>query len=168
MVANYFALLDIKQQYDIDLVFLKKQYLKLQAKYHPDSAAAHLSIKEAIDMSMSINYAYKILKDDYLRAEYLLKLKGIEFDDKTLKNRLSINELEQIINQLEEIQETQDLKLLRKIEKLKLKEKEAIISSLVKCFSQNKLDQALDLTIRLKYLTNLVKNIKLKIKNADS
>ena len=33
---------------------------------------------------------------------------------------------------------------------------------------ENNLAKALDLTVRLKYLTNLVKNIKLKVKNADS
>ena len=35
-------------------------------------------------------------------------------------------------------------------------------------FSENNIKQALDLTVRLKYLTNLVNNIKLKIKNADN
>ena len=35
-------------------------------------------------------------------------------------------------------------------------------------FNENNLAKALDLTVRLKYLTNLVKNIKLKVKNADS
>ena len=52
------------------------------------------------------------------------------------------------------------------------KDKIAICEKLVHdigiAFSENNIKQALDLTVRLKYLTNLVNNIKLKIKNADN
>jgi len=162
---NYFELFQIEQRYDVDLAKLQTQYFALQAKYHPDIPGADA---QSLDLSMQLNEGYRILKDDYLRAEYYLRLKGVEFDDRLLKNRLSEEELATIMEQLEELEELEDYGLLSAMHDSKLAEKKAMIINLTKCFIQNKLDQALDITIRLKYLTNLVGNIKSKIKNANN
>lgn len=162
---NHFELFQIDARYDIDQATLQKQYFALQAKYHPDALGANA---QSLDLSMQLNEGYQILKDDYLRAEYYLHLKGVIFDDRLLKNRLSVEELAAIMEQLEELEESQDYDLLSSIYESKLAEKTSIIVELTECFTQNKLDQALDITIRLKYLTNLVGNIKSKIKNADN
>ena len=68
----------------------------------------------------------------------------------------------------EMVDDAEDLEVLKQMEQIKLQEKDKMVQELEDCFNENNLAKALDLTVRLKYLTNLVKNIKLKVKNADS
>src|SRR5690349_19634854 len=102
---NYFQLLGIGQQYNIDQSELKKQYFIMQSKYHPDK----INESQTLELSANINQAYKILQDDYLRAEYLLKLNGYVLNDETLKNALSTMELEKIWADFEIVEEEENL-----------------------------------------------------------
>ncbi len=168
-MINYFQLLDLKQQYDIDQTLLQKQYLSMQAKYHPDRARTTEDKNKAMDVAMQLNEAYKILGDDYLRAEYLLKLLGVKLDDETMKKATSPAKLEDIWQQFALIDETEDISQLQQMLAEKNQEKQILINNLSKAFQTNKLQEALDFTVNLKYLTNLVGNIELRINsNANS
>ena len=116
---------------------------------------------------MQLNEAYKILKDDYARAEYLLRLMGQNFTEESLKSKLSSIELSEIMEMYEALDEIKDMSDLLQMEAQKLQEKSNIVKELTGCFAEKKIAKALDLTVRLKYLTNLVGNIKLKIKHAN-
>ena len=140
----------------------------MQIKFHPDRATSEEERRIFLEQSMKLNEAEKILKDDYFRAEYMLKLAGSKFDDKTLRDAISANELEEIMEMHEMVDDAEDLDELKQIEQIKLQEKDKMVQELEGYFNENNLAKALDLTVRLKYLTNLVKNIKLKVKNADS
>ncbi|MDC0864522.1 Fe-S protein assembly co-chaperone HscB [Rickettsiaceae bacterium] len=160
---NYFRLLDVEQEYTIDQNFLHKQYLNKQKFYHPDRAKNDSERAECVSASIDINKAYKVLKDDYLRAEYLLTLLGQKFDDEHLKNLLSHEEFEEIMESYEIIDDTDSIPELNHIMEKKLSQKKTVIAELTESFKQNNITKALDLTIRLKYLTNLVGNIRSKI-----
>lgn len=164
---NYFELLDLEQKYDIDSLRLNKQYFFMQAKYHPDRAVPGEKT-QALEISIQLNEAYKILQDDFLRAEYLLKLKGQRFDDQILKNSLTLEELEEFLSEFEAIEKASDRSSLEKMENTKLKEKVLLVTEITQKFAENKLNEALDLTVRLKYLTNLVGNIRTKLKYANN
>ena len=109
-----------------------------------------------------MNEANRILTDDYLRAEYMLKLLGTELNDKTLKNILNVNELNDIVELYELIATTDDKIKLQEIHSRKSIEQQDIINKLSIAFYEENIVKALDLTVRLKYVTNLVKNIKTK------
>ena len=164
---NHFQLLELDQRYDLDQMLLKARYLSKQSIYHPDKAPNKNLRKDYLEKSMQLNEAYKILKDDYFRAEYLLKLKGQEFNADALKTKLTPHELEEIMEMHEALDETDDLQELEAMKSLKIQEKKIVVNQLACYFAQEKIAKALDLTIRLKYLTNLVGNIKLKIKHAN-
>lgn len=168
MLENYFELLELKQQYAIDQSRLKAQYLAMQVKFHPDRAANEQERHSFLEKSMKLNEAEKILKDDYLRAEYMLKLAGVEFNDRVLKDVLVADELEEIIEMHEAVDASEDIEYLKKTAQHKSQEKDKMVLELSSYFEVNNLAKALDLTLRLKYLTNLVKNIKSKIKYANS
>jgi molecular chaperone HscB len=168
MRNSYFELLKLEQSYNIDRIKLKKQYLAMQVRFHPDRATDEKERRTFLETSMLLNEAEKILKDDFLRAEYMLKLNGVQFDDRILKDALTADELEEIMEIHEIIDEIKDPVRLKEIEKEKLEEKEIMVQELRSYFDQNNFAKAVDITIRLKYLTNLVKNIKLKIKHANS
>lgn len=168
MLEHYFKLLDLPEQYAVDKVQLKNKYLEMQIKFHPDKAIDEKQKREFLEKSMKLNEAEKILKDDYLRAEYMLKLAGAEFNDHTLRDAISTDELEEIMEIHEIVESTEDFHTLQKIMNLKLQEKEKMVDKLGNFFDQNNITKALDLTVRLKYLTNLVRNIELKVKHANS
>lgn len=165
---NYFELLDVEQKYDIDQALLQKQYLSKQAVYHPDRASDETTRTEYLNISMQLNEAYKILKDDYMRAEYLLKISGQEFDERALRNALSTSELEEIMGLYETLDAIDQLPELQALKKVKIAEQTRMVQELAEHFEANNLAKALDLTVRLKYLTNLVKNIKFKIRHANN
>ena len=164
---NHFQLLELEQKYDLDPAIVKAQYFSKQAVYHPDKVTNTNLQTEYLEKSMQLNEAYKILKDDYLRAEYMLKLCGQDLSDKALSAKLTPHELEEIMEMHEELDETDDIVELAAMKSAKTKEKKLMAEKLAEYFAEEKITKALDLTIRLKYLTNLVGNIKLKIKHAN-
>ena len=168
MLESYFQLLGLPKKYTLDQSLLKSKYLEMQVKFHPDRATDENQRHIFLEQSMMLNEAWKVLKDDYLRAEYMLKSSGVEFNDHVLRSVLSQSELEKIIEMHEIMDDTDDLDELHKIERPKSQEKAEMVHELGIYFDENNITKALDLTVRLKYLTNLVGNIKLKIKHANS
>lgn len=80
---NYFQLFDIDLVFDIDINHLSSTYQQLQKTVHPDRFA-HASSQEkliAVQKSAQINDAYQILKEPLKRAEYMLKLRGVDMPD---------------------------------------------------------------------------------------
>lgn len=76
--TDYFRLLNVPRQYDLDAQRLRQAYLNLSRAIHPDrfagrsDDAARLSLR----VSSQINRAYEVLSDPLRRAEYLLELSG--------------------------------------------------------------------------------------------
>lgn len=165
---NHFELLNLEKRYDVDPALLRKQYLLEQALHHPDRASSDLTRIENLDISMQLNEAYKILKDDYMRAEYLLTILGQKFDDRLLRDALTALELEELIEAHEELDLIDEVIDLQHLKNNKILKKTQMVQALIECFEDNNITKALDITLRLKYLTNLVKNIDLKIKHANN
>ena len=82
---KFFEIFEIKPSFKICQNNLKKKFLELQKKYHPDnyaSASDHEKTLALLNSSM-INDGFEILKDDLYRAEYLLKCNKIELNNQT-------------------------------------------------------------------------------------
>jgi molecular chaperone HscB len=168
MNINYFKLFDLEQKYDIDFERLRSQYFKQMTIYHPDAARLEQERLKCLEMSYQLNEGYKILKDDLLRAEHLLRLAGQKLDDQELKSKLSPRELEEIVAEHEELESKELLDDLINFHVAKVEKKDKIIAELSECFKKNNIPKALELSICLKYLTNLVRNIEVKIQYANS
>lgn len=85
LTANYFELLDLEQDYQLDLKVLKEKYLELQREVHPDKFASESEKiqREAIQRVSYLNQAYETLKSPLQRAIYLLQISGNDFDPDT-------------------------------------------------------------------------------------
>lgn len=66
--------------FSIDLSALRKEFLQLQGRAHPDRHAG-ASKARAEAASSAINEAYKTLQDPLRRARYLLQLRGVDVED---------------------------------------------------------------------------------------
>jgi len=79
---HLFSIFGVECQYKLDRDELERAYLQLSQQHHPDrfSAADTRTQRVAMERSSLINAAYRILRDPVRRAEYLVKLGGIDLD----------------------------------------------------------------------------------------
>ncbi|HEU4634954.1 MAG TPA: Fe-S protein assembly co-chaperone HscB [Edaphobacter sp.] len=82
---NFFEVFGLPEKLRIDTAALEKQFYTLSRKLHPDRFAARPAAEqeEALRQSSLLNDAYRTLKDPILRTQYLLKLKGVEFEEQS-------------------------------------------------------------------------------------
>lgn len=80
---NYFELYDIPESFEIDQAVLKRKFLELSKKYHPDFHTLNDEgeQEDALKMSVLNNEAYKTLKNKELLTAYILELNGITLGD---------------------------------------------------------------------------------------
>ena len=112
---NYFELFNMEIKTNVDHKLLDQKYNTYQKKFHPDNFVNSTNYEKKISLKYIsyINEAYKILKNDYFRGIYLLKLKGHVVEDNSLDNEFLLNQMD----------------LREKIDEAK---KEKIIMSLIK------------------------------------
>lgn len=161
---NYFTIFGLEEKYDLSLKELKDKYLQLMQLYHPDRAQIG-EAKEYIEKSMMFNEAYKILSDSYERAKYMLNMYGYKIGDDSI---LHPSELEEILAEYDTLETINSLDELKEKESRHNKKIEMILSKISESFIRNKVNDALDYTVRLKYFTNLLKNIKARMKHANN
>lgn len=165
---NYFELLGIEKDYNQDPENLRQSYLTMQVRYHPDKAASEEEKRHNLIRSADLNTAYTVLKDDLKRAEYMLSLENIDFHAVEIRNQISGEKLEQIWSALEEIEKETNIPNLKlKLERQEQKRR-SLQDSIALAFRNKNLHNAIDLTISLKYLVNLIEKVKLKIQNATN
>ncbi len=83
MARDHFEVLGLPRKYHLDAAELETRYLALQKETHPDRFAKALPRErmEAVVRNTELNDAYKVLKHDVKRAEYLLKLEGVDIGE---------------------------------------------------------------------------------------
>lgn len=102
-MKNFFEVFSLPHKFEIDSAELEKKYLSLQNQFHPDKSGL-----DGISQSIELNEAYKILSDNFLRACYILQLKGIDIlhDEKAIKveqeTLASILDLQEKISEISE------------------------------------------------------------------
>ncbi|GAN02645.1 co-chaperone Hsc20 [Mucor ambiguus] len=159
---NFFHLLqagkgDNKDQptFDIDLKAMRRQFLMLQQKAHPDSfsQAPKRELDYAQLQSSVINKAYHTLKDPLSRAQYLLKEQGIQVNEgDSLSDPELLMEVMEFREELEEAQSEADIKPLKARNDEKYAE---TVHKLQLAFEENDYESAKDLAIELQYLNSI-------------
>jgi len=83
MARDHFEVLGMPRRYHLDAAQLEERYLALQKETHPDRFAKAMPRErvEAVVRNTELNDAYRILKNDIRRAEYILKLEGIDIGE---------------------------------------------------------------------------------------
>jgi molecular chaperone HscB len=141
-------------QFSIDLNALKKEFLQLQSKAHPDLHPS-ANKQRAQALSARINEAYKTLQSPLLRAQYLLSLKGIEVaDDETAKVEdpellMEVLETREMIEEAETEEELTDMKSTNdaRIEKS--------VKILEDTFAKDDIESAKSEAVKLRYWVNI-------------
>ena len=102
---SYFALLDLPESYVLDAAELERRYREKSRNWHPDRfSRAPLSERAAVlQRATELNEAYRTLRSDGKRAEYLLKLYGVDLGDESKKPALDPGFLAEVLELREEL-----------------------------------------------------------------
>ena len=111
-MQNYFELFDLETSFFIDEVALKEAYRKEISRFHPDQYATKSESEklQALQNTSLLNSAFKALKSSLNRAEYLLKLQGVDpFDEKdtVMDEHFLLSQID-LREELEAIKESKD------------------------------------------------------------
>lgn len=163
--TDMFSFFGLKEDYNIDTELLSKRYKELQRRIHPDlQTDASESLKKGYErQSASIYDIYRTLKDDYLRALYMLERRGITFNEDFNIGGLGTEESNQEANamlleifeireQIDCIDNTQEMNQLLTENKKLINE---CTQTLSEAFSTNNLGEASKKTMLLKFLVKI-------------
>lgn len=144
--------------FSIDLNTLKREFLQLQAKAHPDLHPQE-SKKRAEATSARINEAYKTLQSPLHRAQYLLSQRGIETaEDETAKvdDPELLMEVLEAREQIEEAEAEEDLVGMKDENEVRIQES---IKALEQAFAEDDIESAKHETVKLRYWMNISESI---------
>lgn len=82
---NYFDLFGLPASCELDEATLRESFMSMQRQYHPDrfAAASDAVRRRAVQIASHINSAHQTLQVPLHRAEYCLKLAGLDTDVET-------------------------------------------------------------------------------------
>ncbi|KAJ1650784.1 molecular chaperone [Dispira simplex] len=154
--VSYFDVLsDGNTAFEVDFTILRKNYLQLQQKVHPDTFV-HESVRNrqlADVQSAWLNRAYHTLRNPLLRAKYLLKLKG-----HPIKEGDSLEDSTLLMEILESHEALEDAQKESEVEAIRLENDQRIRDTLVdlsRAFLNGNWTEAKQLTIKLQYWYNI-------------
>ncbi|KAF2750862.1 Co-chaperone Hsc20 [Sporormia fimetaria CBS 119925] len=142
----------------VDLDALKREFLQLQARAHPDLHPQE-DKKKAQGLSARINEAYKTLQSPLLRAQYLLSLRGIELaEDETAKvdDPELLMEVLDARERIEEAQSEEDLVEMKRENEARVAE---TVQALDEAFAEDNLEAAKAEAVRLRYWINIQESL---------
>lgn len=162
---NYFELLKLPQDYELDLKTLENKYLDAQRSFHPDKFINHSDAEklQALQHTVEINKAYKVLKSDLLRAQYILSLNGIDVASEESNIKVNQQILIEAMEDRSALESSSEIAKIRNIHQ-NTQEKLAELISLFKMNLREKnLAEAANQTLRMIYKNKLLKDIELKL-----
>jgi len=101
---NYFEVFGLPKLLNIDLKTLERKFHELSRKYHPDyfTTAAPPERQQALQMTATLNDAYRTLRHPVQRVEYLVELEGFKADGSKVPKSF-LMEVFEINEQIEEV-----------------------------------------------------------------
>jgi len=145
--------------FDIDLRALRAEFLRLQAKTHPDlhPPAAKPRAEAA---SALINEAYKTLQDPLLRAQYLLSLQGIDMAGDEAGKVEDQELLMDVMEAQEAIEEARSEGDLEGVRVRNARDVERSVAVLGEAFASGDWEAARRESVRLRYWVNIGEGVR--------
>ncbi|CCQ74484.1 Fe-S protein assembly co-chaperone HscB [Magnetospira sp. QH-2] len=155
--ADHFARLGLPIDFDVDVEALDREYFALQRRLHPDRFATKTSREKAFSMQQatSLNEAYECLKDSLCRADYMVRIRGVEVmpEGCNLVNDQEL--LMEAMEMREALAEAETMDDIAQVVSRAESDMGDCLKRLSATFKTLALEEACRLTTRLKYLRKL-------------
>jgi molecular chaperone HscB len=110
---NYFEIFDLPVQLKVDKDELPKKYFELSRRFHPDffAHATAAEQEKALEITASLNKAFKTFQNPDETIKYVLQLKGLLEEEE--KYQLPAGFLSQVLEINEQLMDAEDNPALR-------------------------------------------------------
>ncbi|KAI9103069.1 Co-chaperone HscB, C-terminal oligomerization domain-containing protein, partial [Phlyctochytrium arcticum] len=146
---------DAKFKFDLDEKKLRRRFLELQTKVHPDGYGRKSATEKvcADQQSSFINKGYQSLKDPLPRAKYLLHMNGLSVGEgDSLDDKSLLMEVMEAREQLEEAATQDEIAYMKEENNERI---DRTIQGLSDAFKSRDLQRAKRLTTELQYWINI-------------
>ncbi len=164
--ADFFKLLSLPKKMSLDRAALESAFRGLSLKVHPDRfpRASPVERRLALEHTTQLNDAYRTLKAPQTRAEYLMKLEGVEVgsEEARLKDPAFLMEMMEL---QEEVSEASDEDALEKMERDIKARHTGLMKQLHIYFDegQGARDDALKALDQLRFVGRLLERIEVRL-----
>jgi molecular chaperone HscB len=158
-MMRFFEAFDLDPALSLDAEDLKKRFYERSRQWHPDrfSRASVVEQEKALEMTSTLNDAFRTLRDPISRAEYFLKEKGIELSKEAPPELLEeVFELNMALEELREGDESTRPQLIEAKNRF-IAMRDSIDQSLA---TTTDLEQVRALLNRRRYIRNLIKEVE--------
>jgi molecular chaperone HscB len=161
---DHFARLGLAVRFDIDGAELDRGYFALQRQLHPDRFAARAARERAVSQSQAValNEAYETLKDPLSRAEYMLKLNGVDVNPDGCNTVRDPTLLMEQMERREALAEADTREAVDAIIAEARDERDRDLREAAAAFAAHELERAEVAITRLKYLNKLLEEARLR------
>ncbi|ELT96361.1 hypothetical protein CAPTEDRAFT_162651 [Capitella teleta] len=160
LCRDFFCMMGMKVDFDVNVPDLKKQFTTLQRNLHPDKFTQKSETEKefSLQQSSTVNKAYSTLLKPLSRALYMLELKGIFIEESNISAEPKF--LMEILEINEELAEADSLEAVEDIRTTNQKVMDDITASLSVAFRNGDLEEAKILISKLKYYANIEDKVK--------
>jgi molecular chaperone HscB len=161
---DHFARLDLPVRFDIDGAELDRRYFALQRQLHPDRFATRTARERAISQSQAValNEAYETLKDPLARAEYMLRLNGVDVNPDGCNTVRDPTLLMEQMERREALAEADTPEAIDAIIAEARQDRDDGFAATAAAFMAKDLERAECEVTRLKYLTKLLEEARIR------
>lgn len=157
LTCNFFELFEVPVSYHVDLDVVHREYMDIQKQVHPDNYASDSAERKRISMQQTsrVNEAYNTLKDDVMRAAYMLTLKGVDINlsNETTKDMDFLMQQMQTRERLENIRDEQDpLSALDDMARQVKATTQTLAAAFSTAFDDDELEQARECVRKLQFM----------------
>ena len=162
--SDYFHRLGLEPGYDLVTDALERSYFDLQRKLHPDRFATRSPREKAMSQAQAtaLNDAYQTLKDPLRRAMYLLALRQGKADGIPVLPPAPPDVLMEQMERREELAAARSAGAVREVLQAAQADMLACRKELSAAFAAGDCGQAALLSLRLKYLSKLAEDCRLR------
>jgi molecular chaperone HscB len=156
---RFYEAFGLEPALSLDSEDLKKRFYERSRQWHPDrfSRASAAEQEKALEMTSTLNDAFRTLRDPISRAEYFLKEKGIELSKEAPPELLEeVFELNMALEELRDGDESTRSQLTEAKNRF-IAMRDSIDQSLA---ATTGLDQVRALLNRRRYINNLIREVE--------
>ncbi|KAG1825933.1 uncharacterized protein BJ212DRAFT_1259468 [Suillus subaureus] len=148
----------------VDAALLKRRFIEAQRVSHPDAWATKSEFQQdiALDVSNTLNAAYKALSSPLHRIEYVLQRNGLVTAEADPLDDLEL--ISEIMEVREEIEDG-DIERIRTLKEDNDNKIREVVSAVTKSVAEKNWEETKVAAVRLKYLTGIADAIKQRLDN---
>ncbi|KAG1864207.1 hypothetical protein DFJ58DRAFT_205689 [Suillus subalutaceus] len=146
----------------VDAALLKRRFIEGQRVSHPDAWATKSELQRdiALDVSNTLNAAYKALSSPLHRIEYILQRNGLMVAEADPLEDLEL--ISEIMEVREEI-EAGDVERIRTLEEDNDNKIREVVNTVIKSVAEKNWEETKVAAVRLKYLNGIAEAIKQRL-----